>query len=211
MGVNMQVATNVNRFMNLRATGNYLKYDVNNISTNGFNIDADLNMATAGVGVDIYPFPRHGFRLSPGVLLRNENTVAATMNVTGGTKLSLNNVDYYSSTSTPIIGSGNVGLNTNKQAFTMTTGWGNMISRTGGHWSFPLEIGAAMVGSPSINLNLTSGQACNSVGANCVNVATDPTVNANLQAQIAKYKSDLDPLKYYPIFSFGVSYSFRVR
>ena len=44
-----------------------------------------------------------------------------------------------------------------------------------------------------------------------MNVATDPTLNANLQAQIAKYKSDLDPLKFYPIVSFGVSYSFKIR
>jgi ubiquinone biosynthesis protein Coq4 len=44
-----------------------------------------------------------------------------------------------------------------------------------------------------------------------VDVATDQSVQSNLQAQIAKYKSDLDPLKTYPIASFGVAYSFHVR
>jgi len=60
-------------------------------------------------------------------------------------------------------------------------------------------------------VTLTSGQACNAQGLNCVNVATYPTVQANLQAQVAKYKNDLDPLKTYPIVSFGVAYNFRIR
>jgi hypothetical protein len=93
----------------------------------------------------------------------------------------------------------------------MTTGWGNMISRRGGHWSFPFELGAAFIGVPSVNVALTSGLACNAQGQNCVNVATDPNVQANLQAQIAKYKSDLNPFKYYPIVSFGVGYNFSLR
>jgi hypothetical protein len=92
----------------------------------------------------------------------------------------------------------------------MTTGWGNMISHRG-HWSFPFEIGAAFVGAPVLNLALTGGQGCNAQGQNCVNVATDPTVQANLQAQIAKYKNDLSPFQYYPIISFGAAYSFRLR
>ena len=73
-----------------------------------------------------------------------------------------------------------------------------MIPRRGGHWSFPFEVGAAFVGAPSINMALTSGLACDAQGQNCVSVATDPTVQANLQAQIQKYKTDLSPFQYYP-------------
>jgi hypothetical protein len=32
-----------------------------------------------------------------------------------------------------------------------------------------------------------------------------------LQAQVAKYKNDLDPLRTYPIVSSGVAYNFRIR
>jgi hypothetical protein len=211
MGVNVQAATNLNRHLNLRGTGNALNYNVNNISVNGFNVNGNVKMATAGVGIDYYPFPYHGFRLTPGVLFHNENAVSANVAVIGGTKLSLNDVDYYSSTTDPILGAGSVLLHSQNPAFTMTTGWGNMIGRKGGHWSFPFEIGAAFVGTPVIALGLTSGEACDVNGQNCVEVATDPTVNANLQAQIAKYKKDLDPLRYYPILSFGVSYNFKIR
>jgi hypothetical protein len=211
MGVNVQAATNLNRHLNLRATGNALNYNVNNISVNGFNVNGNVKLATAGAGIDYYPFAYHGFRLTPGVLFHNENAVSANVAVTGGTKLSLNGVDYYSSSTDPILGAGSVGLHSQNPAFTLTTGWGNMIGRKGGHWSFPFEIGAAMVGTPVVNLGLTSGQACDVNGQNCVDVTTDPTVNANLQAQIAKYKKDLDPLRYYPILSFGVSYNFKIR
>jgi len=211
MGINMQAATNVNKYMNVRGVGNYLNYSVNNVSTNGFNIDAKLNFATAGASVDFYPFPTHGFRLSPGALFHNENSASAVVTAAAGTSFTLNDVTYYSSTTNPVQGTGAVGLNTQKTAFTMTTGWGNMIPRKGEHWSFPFEIGAAMVGSPTVNFALTSGQACNAAGANCVNVATDPTVNANVQAQISKYKNDLNQLKVYPIFTFGVSYNFKIR
>jgi hypothetical protein len=211
MGVNMQAATNLNRYLNARATGNLFNYTVNNVNVNGFNIVGKVNMSAGGAGVDYYPFPNHGLRLSPGLLFYNQNAVSANVVVTGGTELTLNNVHYYASTTSPITGSGSVGLHSFNPAFTMTTGWGNMIPRKGEHWSFPLEIGAAVVGQPTVNLGLTSGQACDITGQNCVNVATDATLNANLQAQIAKYKSDLDPLKFYPIFSFGVAYSFKVR
>lgn len=46
---------------------------------------------------------------------------------------------------------------------------------------------------------------------NCQNVVGNDSVNQNLQAQIAKYHSDLSPLRFYPIVSFGASYTFRVR
>jgi hypothetical protein len=221
MGVNMQVATNLNRYLNLRGTGNYFNYTDNNISTNGFNITGKVNMATAGASLDYYPFPNHGFRLSPGLLFYNQNQISANSHVVGGTSFTLNDQQYYSATAntatgaTPINLTGSLGLNTYKQAFTMTTGWGNMIPRRGGHWSFPFELGAAVTGTPSINVILT-GWACTDAAQTFCNsvsgsnpIATQ--VQGNLNAQVDKWKSDLDPLKVYPILSFGVAYAFRVR
>jgi hypothetical protein len=72
-------------------------------------------------------------------------------------------------------------------------------------------VGVALAGAPSLNIALTSGQVCDAQGENCVNVATDPDVQSNLQAQIVKYKNDLDPLKTFPIVSAGVSYNFHLR
>ena len=211
MGINLQAAVNVNRRMNVRGVGNVFNYSVNNISTNGMNVNGKLNFATAGTSVDVYPLPEHGFRLSPGLLLFNQNAVSGDVTVNGGTSFELNGVTYYASSTNPIKGNGRIGLNNRKPAFTMTTGWGNMISRRGGRLSFPFEVGAAFVGAPSVNVALTGGQACDQFGQNCVDVATDPTVQANLQAQIQKYKSDISPLQYFPIVSFGVAYNFNLH
>jgi hypothetical protein len=210
LGVNLSMATNLNRYMNLRASGNLLNYSVNNISTNGFNIGAKLNMASAGTSVDFYPFPNHGFRISPGALFYNQNSLTGSSTVAAGQSFKLNDQTYYSSASSPVTGTGTLNLNTNKQAFTATTGWGNMIPRSGGHWSFPVEIGAAFIGTPSLKMNI-AGIACDSTGAFCQNVATNSQIQANLQAQVAKYQKDLDPLKTYPLASFGLAYSFKTR
>jgi hypothetical protein len=211
IGINLQAATNLSRHLNLRASGNYFNYTVNNITTNGFTVGAKLNFASAGASVDFYPFPNHGFRLSPGALFYNHNAATATFTVAGGTSFTLNDTTYYASASNPVLGNGGLGLHTQNPALTMTTGWGNMIPRKGGYLSFPFEIGAAFTGAPSLNIALTSGQICDAQGQNCVNVATDASVQQNLAAQVAKYTKDLNVLGIYPIVSGGLAYSFRNR
>lgn len=214
MGINVETATNVNRFMNLRTTGNYLNYTVNNLSTDGLNLTGKINFATAGASLDFYPSPYHGFRVSPGVLFRNNNHVTAIVGATNGTPFTLNGVTYYSSPSAPVVGNASLALNARKTAFTGTVGWGNLIPRYGGgHLSFPFEIGAALVGQPIASMTLTSGQVCtNPAGTvGCMNVVGNATVTTNLQAQVAKFQKDVQPFQYYPIFSLGVGYNFHVR
>ncbi len=213
MGVNLQTATNVSRHLNLRGTGNVFNYTVNDISTNGFNVNGKVSFAAASASLDYYPFATHGLRLSPGAMLYNQNEITASGIVTGGTKVTLNDQDYLSEASAPVSVNAALGLNARKQAFTATIGWGNMIPRKGGHWSFPFELGGAFTGVPTLNMGL-AGFACpTSDGSTCsspyVDMSTNTTTQANLNAQIAKYKSDLNPLQVYPIFSFGVSYAFR--
>ena len=222
MGVNMQAATNVNRYLNVRGTGNFFNYTVNNISTNGFNLTGKVNMATAGASVDVYPFPNHGLRFSPGLMFYNQNQIAANAVMAGGTSFKLNNQTFYSASAntgtgaTPITATASLGLNTNKQAFTMTTGWGNIVPRMGGHWSFPFELGAAFTGTPSLAMNLTGWACLDKAQTQCANLAstTNPIaieVQTNKNTQLATWRNDLNPLKVYPILSFGVAYSFKIR
>lgn len=211
IGLNLQAAMNADRHMNIRGVGNIFTHSLNNITTNGMNVNGDLNFATLGISADVYPFPEHDFRLSPGLLLLNHNALAADVAVAGGSSFELNGVTYYASSTNPIAGNGKLGFNTRNPAFTMTTGWGNIVSHRGRRLSFPFEVGAAFVGAPSVSLALTGGQACDQFGQNCVNVATDPTVQANLAAQIQKYRNDMRSLQYFPIVSFGVAYNFNLR
>ena len=219
MGVNLQAATNINRHLNLRGTGNVFNYTVNDIKVSDFNLDAKVNFASAGVSLDYYPFPTHGLRLSPGVLFYNQNQITANASGTSGSDIKLNDVEYYSETAQPLTVDAKLGLNTRKQAFTLTTGWGNMIPRKGGHFSFPFELGAAFTDVPTVNVKLT-GYACatqeaaattNGASDSCYDMESNTEAQANLTTQVNKWKSDLDPMKVYPIFSFGVSYAFHIR
>jgi hypothetical protein len=213
MGINMQAAVNANRYMNIRGAGNFFSYSLNNVSVSGLEASGKLNFASAGASLDVYPFPFHGFRLSPGVLFYNQNQATASFTAPGGTSFTLDNYTYYSSQANPVTGSAGLGLNTHKQAFTMTTGWGNMIPRRGGHFSVPVEIGAAFVGTPTLNMALTGGQVCQDPAGTvgCVNVVGNQQIQSNLAAQQAKYQNDLNPLKVYPIFTTGIAYSFTLR
>lgn len=213
MGINLQGAVNINRYLNLRGVGNIFQYTRNNISVSGFTATGKVNFASAGASLDVYPWPNHGFRVSPGLLFFNQNEVTGNLVAAGGTSFTLSDTTYYSSQSNPVTGVGSVDLHARNPAPTITVGWGNMIPRRGGQWSFPFELGAAMIGDPVPNIAFTSGQVCSDPQGktNCQNVVGDPTLNANLQAQLAKYKSDLQPLRFYPILSVGVGYSFKIR
>ena len=216
MGINLQAATDLNAHLNLRATGNFFNYSISNVNVSGVNLNGSLNFGSMGLAVDYDPWPGHGFRLSPGVMLLNQNAISATGVASTGTSLTLNSQKYYSDEASPINLNARLGLNTHPQTFTMTTGWGNMISRKGGHWAVPVEVGAAFTGVPTLGMNLT-GYGCTvktdaaTNGESCVNMATDATAKSNLASQVATYQKDLNVLQVYPIFSVGLSYNFRIR
>jgi len=218
VGPQLQVATNLSQHFNLRGTGNFFTYSTD-FTTNGINATAKMNLASAGASVDIYPF-RAGFRISPGAMFYNQNRLTANALVPGGTSFTLNGDTYYSATAnsttgvTPISGAGTLGLHTTKPAFTVTTGWGNVIPASGRHWSFPFELGVAFIGAPALDVNFGGWVCQDQAQTQCYDFATDPNAadaRHDLQTQVAKWRSDLDPLKTYPIVSFGVAYNFKIR
>jgi len=220
-GINMQAAVEANRYLNIRGIGNYFSYNVNNVKvggsgSSGANVSGTLSFAEGGVALDYYPWPNHGFRLSPGMTFYNENGATATGVMSEGSSITLASTKYYSEAGTPMDLNAALGLNAHKEAFTMTTGWGNMISRRGGHWAVPFELGAIFTGAPTVNLNVTgfgctvqSDAAIN--GESCVDMAVNTAAQNDLTSQIAKYKNDLNVLKVWPILSIGVSYNFSIH
>ena len=219
LGVQVSMTTNLNPHLNLRTSGNFFNYSTN-FTTSGISADAQLNMKSAGTALDIYPFHK-GFRVSPGILFFNGNQVTASANVPGGTSFTLNNHDYYSANAnsktgaTPVNGKALLNMHPTKPAFTITTGWGNTIPRRG-HWSFPFEIGVALAGAPSLKVNLDGWACYDKAQTQCTDISskTDPIaleIQSNLAAQVGKWTRDVEPLKTYPIASFGVAYSFGLR
>jgi hypothetical protein len=216
LGVQMALTTNLNQHFNLRSTGNLFGYS-SSFATNGIPANARLNLKSAGTAVDIYPFHK-GFRISPGLLFYNANQATADASIPGGTIFTLNNHTYYSANANPatgarpVDGTGQMSLHTTNPAFTITTGWGNTLPRNG-HWSLPFEVGVAFTGAPSVKANLNGWACYDNAQTLCtdINSKTDPIaleIQSNLQIQVAKWTHDVEPLKTYPIASFGVAYSF---
>jgi hypothetical protein len=219
LGIEMQLVTGVNSHLNLRAIGNLFNYS-NSLTISGVPTNAHLKLGSVGGMVDYYPF-RFAFRLSGGMLFINRNHVDTTTNIAGGDSITLNGQNYYSASAnqltgaTPLHGQGHLALNTATPSYVVTTGWGNHVKRSG-HWSFPVEIGVAFVGTPKVTTAI-SGWACtDSTQMHCTNIG-DPNnqiaiqFQNNLSAQVAKWNSNVSWLKTYPIFTTGVTYAFNTR
>jgi hypothetical protein len=217
LGIGASLTTNLNSHLNLRAAGSFLNLSVP-FNTNGFDVNASLKLASARTSLDIYPF-RSGFRISPGLMFYNQNRLTASSTIAGGTSFNLNHDTFYSANAnratgaTPVNGTALLGFHATRPAFTLTTGWGNTIPRNG-HWSFPLEVGVAFVGAPALDVKL-AGWACDDQAqTQCANLSstTNPIalqVQHDLHVEVNKWTQNLDPLKFYPIISGGVAYSFH--
>jgi hypothetical protein len=205
LGVGGQVAVRVLRPLNIRAgfSGLGIGYNFNN---DGIDYGAHLRLEGAPVTVDYFFF--HGIHVSGGGLIYNGTRITGTAAVSSGTTFTLNNVTYESSTTAPVAGT--VGANFRKAAPMVGFGFGNLVPRGSRHWSITSDFGVAFTGSPNAALNL-AGLACpagTTSGPNCLNVATNASVQANVVAEQANLNNKLRFFKIYPVLSLGFGYAF---
>ncbi len=203
LGVGFEGATAVTSSSNVRAGFNLFNYS-RTFTKDGVNYNAELQLRSLQVTWDQYLFG--GFHVSPGLLAYDGNEVHATATVPPGQSFSLDGTRYFSNPSNPITGTGKVDLR--KTAPMVLVGVGNLLPRNGRHFGFNIETGVVFQGSPATTLNL-SGSACiASPTVGCRDVATDPTVQSNVQGEQQKLNDDLKPFKYFPVVSIGVSWKF---
>jgi hypothetical protein len=203
LGIGGEVAVPIARKMDIRAGINGFSYD-RTFNKDGVAYAGHLNFRTVEAHYDWFPFGG-GFHLSPGMLVYNGNKITANASVGGGQTLTLNDTTYTSDPNNPITGTGRIDFK--KTAPTFTIGWGSLLPRKGRHWSIPFEIGAAYQNAPRAIIGLTGG-ACDSTGANCADISSDPSFLSNLQAEQDKINKDLSTFKFYPLISVGFAYRF---
>jgi hypothetical protein len=88
-----------------------------------------------------------------------------------------------------------------------TVGWGDLLPRNHRHFSVPFEVGVIYTGALRTALTLW-GSACDAAGVNCRSVQTDPTFQANVQAEKDKLNRDMTAFKFYPVISVGFGFNF---
>jgi hypothetical protein len=198
LGAGVELATPVSRSFNLRSSVNAFAFNYP-FTVDGVNYDARLHLKSTGTMLDWFPMHR-GFHISPGFLYM-KNTVAAGASVGAGMPFSLGGQPYTNSVSDPVNGSAGV-VFPHKFAPMMVMGFGNLIPRSGRHWSVPFELGAAYTGAPVINVAL-NGTACNSQG--CSSIVQN---QSDVTAEVKTFNEDLKRLPVYPIVSLGFGYRF---
>jgi hypothetical protein len=204
LGGGVEAAARVTHRTNIRAGFDIFDYS-RTFTKDNVPYGGQLNFRTIEAHYDIFPWAR-SFHFSPGVLIYAATPITATASIPGGQSFSLGGVSYISDPTTPVGGNGNIKFN---QASPMATlGWGNLVPRKASkHFSFPVEFGVAFQGSPKATLNL-AGNVCDSTGANCRSIASDPTVQANIVSEQNKLNNSMRFFKMYPIISFGLGYKF---
>lgn len=202
LGVGFQAATPLTSRLNLSGGANFFSYN-DNLTIDGLHYKANLHLRSAEASLDWFAW--RGFHISPGALLFNGNQITGNANVPGGQYFSLDNVNYQSSPSDPVSGTGS--LKFNKAAPKLTVGFGNMLPRNGRHFSVPVELGFAYQGDPKVALNL-KGTACDANGSGFCQSVSSPEIQANLAAQVQKLHNDVSPARFMPIVSIGFAANF---
>ena len=202
LGAGIEVAVPLAGKLNVRGGFNMFRYS-HDITNNGISYTGNLRFQSAEAHLDWFPFG--GFHVSPGLLFYNGNSVTATAAVPGGQTFSFGGTSYESDPNAPVAGTGT--LDFVKVSPSIMVGVGNLIPRDGRHYSFLFEVGGAYQGSARVALNF-SGNVCDTTGTICRSIASDSTVQANIQAQQVKIKNDINPYRFFPVVSFGVGFNF---
>jgi len=205
-GIGGEISTPLTNHLALRGGFQAFSYSTT-INTNGLTANGTLKLGDGFASLDYFPF-RNGFHISPGYTLHNGDKLNATILVPGGQTFTLDNTDYTSSPTDPIKGNASLAFG-NKTAPRITMGIGNPFPKSGGHWSFPVEIGFEYISYPKIALAL-SGTGCTGdtvLNSGCGSI-NSPENQANINGEIAKINNDIAPARFFPIFSFGLDYRF---
>jgi hypothetical protein len=159
------------------------KFDFDRTETiDDIEYDLDLEWQSISLLADWHPFG-NSFRFTAGLMSNgNELTGSSTAD-----SVTINDTSYT-----------NVGLDAkldfDSAAPYLGVGWGNALSVEKG-WGYNVDVGVLFQGSGDVTLTPTGAAAG----------LVDP---ADIAAEEDRFEDDIKNYKYYPVFSFGVSYKF---
>jgi hypothetical protein len=215
LGIGIKSATILTQYLDARLMGNFFGYNTGQFELEGFRVNANLHLASAGAALDWYPLDSV-IRLSVGTLFFNGNRFSFKGDVQPGTSFALDSTQFYSANANPVTGSGVIGLHRHRPGLTLSGGFGKFVPRSNRHWSFPAEFGVLLMGAPTLDLQTTGSVCLDQAQTQCGNLsdtANPVTVQYNnaLQTSLTKWRKSLSAVQVYPLFSYSVVYSFNIR
>jgi hypothetical protein len=186
LGAGLEGTARINSSINARLGVNVFEYDYSG-TEDDIKYDFDLELLSVSTLFDWHPFGNI-FRFTIGGLY-NQNSLDMTANPAGS--YSIGDTTY-----TP----GEVGTLTGELDFEdfcpyIGIGWGNAVDKNK-QWSFSFDLGVIYQGEPSVNLSATGTLSGNAA------------FQANLAREQQNLEDELEDFQFYPVVSFGISYSF---
>ena len=205
-GIGFDVATPLAAKFNVRAGADFFSY-ATTFQEEGANVGINLHLRSGHAALDWFPLGGR-LRLSPQVVLGNNNRILATAIIPSGSTVTLNGQDYVSSAIDPLHGSGRIDFR--KVSPGISLGFGNLIPRDRSRFSIPVEMGFYYAGQPTLQVAF-SGSACDphySASVGCESVNQDAGFQQNLATFRARNDHNLSYASFFPIFSVGFGYRF---
>jgi hypothetical protein len=202
LGIGVQIGTALASRVNLRGGANFFNYN-DSLTENGVTYTGTLQLRSVETKLDLFLIG--GFRLTPGLVLYNDNKVSATASVPTGTSVSFGGTRYFSNPNDPLRGTAAISFN--KFAPSLGIGFGNLLPRGNRHWSLSTDLGIVFGGAPAFALGF-AGSACSQNNTTSCQPAVTPSVSASVEAERAKIQSDLNSFKYYPEASIMFGWKF---
>ena len=103
LGIGIKSATILTQYLDARLMGNFFSYNTGPFELEGFRVNANLHLASAGAALDWYPLDSV-FRLSVGTMFFNGNRFSFKGDIQPGTSFSLNSTQFYSANANPATG-----------------------------------------------------------------------------------------------------------
>jgi len=188
LGLGIDASTPINDKLSVRFNLNGASVTQTD-SQDGNDFEGTLDLFTAGVLLDYYPF-ENNFRLSSG-LYYNGNGFTGNIKPSAGTDIDIDGTSY----STSDIGSLDSELSFNPIAPYLGIGWGNDAHDKG--WGFTFDLGAMYHGAGTADLK-----------ANVINNVIAQQIEADIAAEEKSINDDLAKFKIYPVVAIGINYTF---
>ena len=202
LGIGVQVGTALAQRINLRGGANFFNYN-DSLTEDGVTYNGTLKLQSVEAKLDLFVIG--GFRVTPGLLLYNDNNVTATATVPTGTSVTFGGNRYFSNPNDPLRGTAAVTFQ--RFAPSIGIGFGNLLPRGARHWSLSTDLGVVFSGSPQFALGF-AGSACAQNNTTTCQPAVTPSVSASVEAERAKIQGDLSSFKYYPEASIMFGWKF---
>src|SRR5712671_545373 len=101
LGIGVQVGTALASRVNLRGGANFFNYN-DSLTEDGVLFNGSLQLRSVEAKLDLFLIG--GFRVTPGLLLYNDNKVTAAATAPNGTNVSFGGVRYFSNPADPLRG-----------------------------------------------------------------------------------------------------------